>query len=190
MRRLFLIATVGLCLLAAACGGLSSPKIDVTIAGKTTSYALKEGVMYKLQQGSTGPDGKAQYQMHLATFEITKGGDVSKPLTENGQAVLSIEVFDKTGTTRDSEPTPTTFPAKSNDFAQPSFGSFFISYFDDGKLVRKTPSEFTVETKDKEGAVKFTGISGDIVKGEVDVKLGDKVTLKGTFTAKIVGKDF
>ena len=143
----------------------------------------------KLQQGS-GDNAKAQYQIHLATFELTKTSDVSKPLTENGQAVISIEVYDKTGTTRDSVPTPTTFPAKSNDFAEASFGSVFISYVEDGKLIRKTPADFSADNKDKDGSVKFTSVSGDTVTGEADLKITDKITLKGNFTAKIVGKEF
>jgi len=163
--------------------------MDVTIGGKTTSYNIKDGKMLKLQQGS-GDNAKAQYQIHLATFELLKTGDVSKALTENGQAVISIEVYDKKGTTRDSVPTPTTFPAKSNDFAEASFGSIFISYFEDGKMVRKTPADFSADNKDKEGSVKFTEVSGDTVKGEADLKITDKVTVKGSFTAKIVGKEF
>lgn len=175
----------------AACGSLgSSPKMDVTIGVKTTSYKIKDGKMMKLQQGSTGPDSKAQYQIHLATFELTKTGDVSKPLTENGQAVISIEVYDKKGTTRETVPTPTTFPVKSNDFAEPSFGSVFVSYFEDDKLIRKTPADFSADNKDKDGAVKFTSVSGDTVTGEADIKITDKITLKGNFTAKIVGKEF
>ena len=188
MKVTLLIAFVVLAL--TGCGGLSSsPKMDVTIAGKTNSYVIKDAKMMKLQQGS-GDDAKAQYQIHLATFELTKTSDVSKPLTENGQAVISIEVYDKKGTTRDSVPTPTTFPAKSNDFAEPSFGSVFVSYFEDGKLIRKTPADFSADNKDKDGAVKFTSVNGDTVNGEADIKISDKITLKGNFTAKIVGKEF
>ena len=102
MKVTLLIAFVVLAL--TGCGGLSSsPKMDVTIAGKTNSYVIKDAKMMKLQQGS-GDDAKAQYQIHLATFELTKTSDVSKPLTENGQAVISIEVYDKKGTTPQSPP--------------------------------------------------------------------------------------
>lgn len=167
----------------------AAPKMTVTVGEKTMSYNIKDGKMLKLQQGS-GDNAKAQYQIHLATFDLTKTSDVSKPLTENGQAVISIEVYDKKGTTRDTVPMPTTFPAKSNDFAEANFGSAFISYFEDGKLVRKTPADFSVENKDKEGAVKFTSVSGDTVTGEIDLTLGNKGKFKGNFTAKIVGKEF
>lgn len=188
MKVTLLIAFVVLAL--TGCGGLSSsPKMDVTIGGKTNSYVIKDAKMMKLQQGS-GDDAKAQYQIHLATFDLTKTSDVSKPLTENGQAVISIEVYDKKGTTRDSVPTPTTFPAKSNDFAEANFGSVFVSYFEDGKLIRKTPADFSADNKDKDGSVKFTSVSGDAVTGEADLKINDKITLKGNFTAKIVGKEF
>ena len=188
MKVTLLIAFVVLAL--TGCGGLSSsPKMDVTIGGKTNSYVIKDAKMMKLQQGS-GDDAKAQYQIHLATFELTKTSDVSKPLTENGQAVISIEVYDKKGTTRDSVPTPTTFPAKSNDFAEANFGSVFVSYFEDGKLIRKTPADLSADNKDKDGSVKFTSVSGDAVTGEADLKINDKITLKGNFTAKIVGKEF
>lgn len=188
MKMKLLLITFALTV--AACGGLSSsPKMDVTIGGKTNSYAIKDAKMMKLQQGS-GDNAKAQYQIHLATFELTKTSDVSKPLTENGQAVISIEVYDKKGTTRDSVPTPTTFPAKSNDFAEASFGSVVVSYFEDGKLIRKTPADFSADNKDKDGSVKFNSVSGDTVTGEADLKITDKITLKGNFTAKIVGKEF
>lgn len=188
MRIKLLLIT--LALTVAGCGGLSSSaKMDITIGGKTNSYVIKDGKMMKLQQGS-GDNAKAQYQIHLATFELTKTSDVSKPLTENGQAVISIEVYDKKGTTRDSVPIPTTFPAKSNDFAEANFGSVFVSYFEDGKLIRKTPADFSAENKDKDGSVLFTSVSGDNVTGEADLKITDKITLKGNFTAKIVGKEF
>ena len=190
MKALLTLSIVAIALALVGCGGLSSsPKMDVTIGGKTNSYAIKDAKMMKLQQGS-GDNAKAQYQIHLATFELTKTSDVSKPLTENGQAVISIEVYDKTGTTRDSVPTPTTFPAKSNDFAEASCGSVFISYVEDGKLLRKTPADFSADNKDKDGSVKFTSVSGDTVTGEADLKITDKITLKGNFTAKIVGKEF
>lgn len=188
MRITILIFCLTASMLFIACGA-SSPKMDVTIGGKTASYAIKDGKMMKLQQGS-GDNAKAQYQIHLATFDLTKTSDVSKPLTENGQAVISIEVYDKKGTTRDSTPTPTEFPAKSTDFANPSFGSVFVSYFEDGKLISKTPADFSADNKDKDGSVKFTSVSGDTVTGEADLKITDKITLKGNFTAKIVGKEF
>lgn len=188
MRILFIVFCLSSSLIFFGCGS-SSQKMDVTIGGKTNSYVIKDGKMMKLQQGS-GDDAKAQYQIHLATFDLTKTSDVSKPLTENGQAMISIEVYDKKGTTRDSVPTPTTFPAKSNDFAEANFGSVFVSYFEDGKLIRKTPADFSADNKDKDGSVKFTSVSGDAVTGEADLKINDKITLKGNFTAKIVGKEF
>ena len=49
MKPLLTLSIVAIALALVGCGGLSSsPKMDVTIGGKTNSYAIKDAKMMKL----------------------------------------------------------------------------------------------------------------------------------------------
>lgn len=164
----------------------SEDKIEMTLDGKTSTLNLKQGAILVMQQNSTGPDSMTQFQMHIATFEISKTDEAIRPLTTDGETRIMLEVYGKRGTTRDTPLAKETFPANvagsTNDYA--SFGSVSITTFADGKEVKKTPIDFL--NLKRNGEIKFTEVNGDVVKATVDLTIGDKLTLKGNFTVKVM----
>lgn len=197
MKKLLILVTA---FLFAACGGTgssgtdsvkadSSNKIEMTLDGKTSSFEPKDGAILILQQGS-GEKSKAQYQILLSTYELKKGADSQKVLTAPDENLIALEVYNKEGTTRDTPLAPETFSAEiaGSTKTNASFGSVFVNTFADGKEIRKKPADFLNEKRS--GSVTFTDVSGDTVKGTVDLTLGEKLKLKGEFTAKVKPRGF
>lgn len=183
-----LIVILAACQMA-ACGSASGPpKFDITLDGKTTTLELKDGVILT-SKGHAGDDQVWQeVTVNLATYPLAKMDDIGRSMDAPGEAVVQLALINKQGTNTDSPMEKVEFPSFDPDNKAAHFGTTYLKMNIDGKQKTKNPIDF--QGVKWEGSVKFTEVSGDTVKGNVDLKYGDKIAIKGSFTAKVKGKDF
>lgn len=182
--------------LFAACGGTTStnsvssstptnatPKLEVKVDGKGYSFEIKDGVgnndTVRATDRKTGKSElMAQHRFYLTTYAIDD--DVHKTLTKNGDTRVMIEINSEAGTNKETSlPKVGTYPVGDDEN---SFHAVNFYTFEYGK--EKIIFSSSINNVTRKGEVKITSVEGKIVKGDVDVAIGDKLSVKGAFTAK------
>ena len=184
-----------------ACGGGSgggtgsapaaaAPKLDVKVAGKSSTLEVKFGMVNPSEIYFTAPDKPEVktflHSIYLANFEMDTSGVewMNKPLTAPDQMLVQIELTGENGTNLRSPFKVGTYTAQANKTN--GVRTVIIRTFADGKQIdTKFDSLMSIGGgKKAEGEVKITNITADTVSGEVDLTEGDK-SIKGSFTAKL-----
>jgi hypothetical protein len=185
MKKLLVMILASL--LLAACGGAgtgsgskSGPqKIELTVYGKTQTFEPKTGMMTVGQTGSDETYG--EYGIHLGNVELKTSEDVNKTLTSTEDVRLSFALARKQGTDRKTPVAVETFPVNGH---WPHINDASVKTFDGNRMVESWGHE--APNMDWKGEVKITAVNGDMVSGEVDLKFGDKISIKGPFTVKVL----
>lgn len=182
---LMIIATV----LVSACGamGNGSSKLDIKIAGKDSTLAIKSGGVYYGNVISTAP-GKPSVQtfahdIYLANYEMdtTSGLTMRKPLTAADQMRVELQLTGEEGTKTDSPFKVATYNAKYDKVN--GVRSIIVVTFADGKETKTVFDTMGLSPK-AAGDVKLTAVTADSISGEINLSDGDK-SIKGNFTAKL-----
>ena len=187
MKKTFLLTVIAV--IVAACGGAgSSPKLVVTMDGKATTLDLKEGVILT-SFGHAGDDQKWQeLTVNLPTYEVKNSSDIARSMNAPGEAMVQLALIGRQGTDAATPMEKNNYPGYDPDNKASHFGAAYLKMNVEGKQITKNPIDF--QGGKWEGSVKFSDVTGDTVKGEVDIKYGDKISIKGNFNAKVKGKEF
>ncbi|MBA2734630.1 MAG: hypothetical protein H0U54_17350 [Acidobacteria bacterium] len=161
-------------------GAASVPsKLDITLYGKSRTVETKRG-RFEVVVRRNGDLADSYYWLYLANVEISTEDDINKPLASPEDVRLSFELFRKPGTDISAPVTIESFDAKTGG----GVGDTLIKTHDGSRVIDSYAHEAPLT--ERKGTVKITGANGDTVTGEVDVAYGDKIAVKGTFTAKIL----
>jgi hypothetical protein len=161
--------------------GASAPrKVDVTAYGTTKSFEPKGGLVVRSQSGGAD-DRNGSYQIMLSNTELASAEDFRKPVS-SADAVRVLFLVQR------KKKTDKTSPAEVETFAVngswPHLDDTQIRTFDGSREVESWEHE--APSQDRKGEVKITAVNGEIVTIEADLKFGDKISIKGTFTAKVL----
>lgn len=191
MKTLFLI--IGLSIFLTACGAAdvttTAPKLDVKIAGKSSTLDVKSGAVYPSEMIATAP-GKPNvktflHKIYLANFEMNTNGAawMNKPLTAPEQMIVSIELMGEDGTDKNS-------PFKVGSYAAQADKTSGVRVAEIRTFAERKETKTTFDTlmgygnKSATGEVKITSVTAHTVSGEINLTEGEK-SIKGNFTAKL-----
>lgn len=191
MKKLCLVICVSL--LFTACGGAgtnsgsaggsagSAPaKMEITVYGKTQTFEPKIGMIEISQTGSDGgADTYGEYNVFLGNVEM-KEEIFNKPLTSAEDVRLLFALARKKGTGRKTPMEAETFPVNGQ---WPLINDAMVKTFDGNRTIDSWGHE--APNNQWKGEVKITAVNGDVATGEADLKFGDKISIKGPFTAKV-----
>lgn len=192
MKKLLLLICAGL--LFTACGGAgtnststggstSAPaKMEVTVYGKSYTFAPKTGVLTLSQTGAMGDkESYGEYGISFGSMELKTPEDNRKPLTAAEEVRLFFKVARRRGTDRKMPVEVETFPGNGS---WPHLNDASVTTFDGNREIESWGHE--APSNQHKGEIKITKIEGDTATGEVDLKFGDKISIKGPFTVKVL----
>lgn len=192
MRSLALI--VGFCLALAvglsgcgkpvntndAGGSPAPPKAELNTYGKTRSFEPKPGLIYRSEEG--GVDNRnGTFQIMLSNSALNTPDDFRKAAAGADDVRILIVAQRKKGTDKATAPAVESFPANGS---WPHIDDAQFRIFEGGREMESWGHE--APSQDRKGEVKITAVNGDTVTLQIDLKYGDKISLKGTFTAKVL----
>lgn len=161
-------------------GGNGPRKMEVTAYGGAKSFEPKGGLIVRSQSGGVN-DRNGSYQIMLSNTEIATPADFRKSLSAADAVRVLFLVQRKKGTDKTSPIEVETFKIGGS---WPHVDDTQIRTFDGSREVESWEHE--APPQDRKGEVKITAINGDTVTVEADMKFGEKMSIKGTFTAKVL----
>ena len=193
MKKLCMMICVSL--LLTACGGGAgtnsgstggsggaTAKMEVTVYGKSYSFTPKTGVLTLSQTGAMGDkESYGEYGISFGSMELKVAEDNRKPLTATEDVRLFFKVARRRGTDRKMPVEAETFPGNGS---WPHLNDASVTTFDGNREIESWGHE--APNNQRQGDIKITKVEGDMATGEVDLKFGDKISIKGPFTVKVL----
>lgn len=155
-------------------------KVEVTAYGTTRSFEPKGGLIVRSQSGGVD-DRNGSYQIMLSNTALSTPADFRKPVTAADDVRVLFLVQRKKKTDKTTPAEVESFPANGS---WPHLDDTQIRIFDGTREVESWEHE--APSQDRKGEVKIIAVNGETVTVEADLKFGDKLSIKGTFTAKVL----
>lgn len=156
-------------------------KFTAKVDDKEYSLDIKDSVIWNSSLPYIGADGKQmkQGQHNIILGNYSFEGEPGRTLKAD-QVKVVVRLNGEIGT--EDAPKLKAGIYSGGKITPMTIADFNIVIFQDGKEVQNYSSKFpAVEHK---GEVKINSVEGDTVKGEIDVTVGGKWIVKGSFTAK------
>lgn len=155
------------------------PKLKLKYSFKTFPMDVTSGVMKTSANGNYS----AKYEFTLANFDLNSDGAMTKTITDPKEIRLYFYLHGLKGTTQNTLLKTGTYPVGMSKDAAGYFGDFTFFVVEEGKQTIISSQESAAV--DKSGQLKVTSVSGDTVKGEIDISTKKGYSVSGRFTAKI-----